>query len=77
MSSKVGNIFEHRMVMSEHLGRDLSADENVHHINGDRQDNRIENLELWSKKQPAGQRVQDKVVWAIEILRAYSPELLA
>ena len=43
---------------------------------GNRQDNRIKNLELWSKAQPAGQRVEDKVVYALEILRQYAPEYL-
>jgi hypothetical protein len=32
---------------------------------------RIENLELWSKSQPSGQRVEDKILWAIEILEDY------
>lgn len=63
--------------MAASLGRPLERHENVHHVNGDRSDNRVENLELWSKSQPPGQRVTDKVEWAVGILALYAPHLLA
>ena len=65
------HIYEHRLVMEQKVGRALRSDERVHHINGDRSDNRVENLELWSSSHPAGQRVIDKVAWAQEILQRY------
>ena len=65
---------QHRYVMEQFLGRELEKFENVHHINGNRQDNRIENLELWVTMQPTGQRAKDLVKWAKEILAKYNDQ---
>jgi hypothetical protein len=70
-------IMQHRLRMEERLGRPLLSHESVHHRNGDRKDNALENLELWSSSHPSGQRVEDKVAWAIELLKLYRPDALA
>lgn len=74
-SSKRGQILEHIFIMSEFLGRPLKKTESVHHKNGIRNDNRIENLELWCKTEGKhhrwGQRVEDKLNWCKEFLEQY------
>jgi hypothetical protein len=71
-----GYVYEHTMVMEEHLHRYLLPGETIHHINGVKNDNRLENLELWSAYHPSGQRVKDLVRWAKDLLARYEPEAL-
>lgn len=49
MADDRGRVYEHRLVVAESLGRCLTADEEVHHVNADKHDNRLSNLRLFSK----------------------------
>jgi hypothetical protein len=61
----------HRVIYEEHYGVKLTSKQNLHHINGDRLDNRIENLELWDCSQPYGQRVEDKINYYFNLVEKY------
>jgi hypothetical protein len=64
-------IHEHRVIYEQHYGVKLKPYQNIHHINGDKKDNRIENLELWDTSQPAGQRVEDKINYYFKLVEDY------
>lgn len=67
-ADKNGRVQASHLVVYEHTGRILKKGESVHHKNGHRLDNSIENLEVWSTSQPSGQRIEDKINWCIEFL---------
>lgn len=64
MANKANYILEHRLIMAKHIGRCLYPWEVVHHINGDRLDNRIENLQLMTtSSHTIDTQLKHYVVW--------------
>ena len=61
-ATKDGYVMEHILVMENYIGRYITRDEVVHHINKIRDDNRIENLKLMTFKEHAGMNLKER--WA-------------
>lgn len=59
-ANKEGYVMEHILVMEAHIGRHLSSDEVVHHINRNRSDNRLENLRLMNKREHARMHMKER-----------------
>lgn len=63
VASRNERVYEHRLVMEQHLGRKLTSAEHVHHINGDRSDNRIENLQIVTASEHIALHHPGKLRW--------------
>ena len=61
-TKKMIQVAEHRWVMAKRLGRPLLRGELVHHVDGVRHHNKIENLEIWVNGHPYGQSLRDVVI---------------
>lgn len=75
-AAKSGYVFEHIRVMERSLGRQPCEGETVHHLNGVRDDNRIENFESWTRPPPTGVRVSGAIEWAQSNFRHYDNDAM-
>lgn len=73
-TGKSKKVFQHREMMEKILGRALRRGENVHHLNGVRNDNRPENLQLWLTPQPSGANLLDVMSWMREFVSNHSED---
>ncbi len=71
------HIGEHRLVIENCIGRELSENEIVHHKNGVKTDNEIKNLELCdiSNPHPPGQRISDRIKYYKDYINKYEKEI--
>lgn len=64
-------VIDNQATWSRRIVDQVFSHEHVHHKNGIRNDNSVDNLELWTTSHPYGQRVEDKIKWAKEFLKGY------